>query len=104
MEPILLAVCKKKNTNPFMIFLFASEYKEYIFTIKQLSDFFWSYCVVESDGHTDVPNIPEFIENYCWDVMSGKIYFPEVKKKISKACHKYEDIRNFKDIDSPPSL
>ena len=83
-----LLVLFKHRLHPATIFKFAFDYYEIRIHPKKMKRYFLSWCEVVDKKQTMVlEEVPQFVENYCLDVMAGRAkitYYQQLKDKNQK--------------------
>jgi len=78
----LLAVLGKFNMNPVEVFRNAFHYAEIRKSNKRMQQTFVN-CCVKVDGKFVLECVPEFVQDYCLDLLTGRTQKPKEVKRVT---------------------
>lgn len=79
MEAFLRLLTQSKR-HPVLIFWYAACYYDQWLSEKALGRLFKSHCELQEGGSIIVVSVPDFVEDYCVEVLSGRIKLPSTKQ------------------------
>ncbi len=75
---MFILVCIRYNIHPIVLFHFAFEKKVPKISQKSIMGYFLEFCEIDSSKRLFVADVPEFVEDYCLDILSNKVKLPEI--------------------------
>ena len=69
---LLRKVLRLRNTHPAIIFWEAANYIEWRIAEPMLGKFFIKFCGQREDGAYVLMRTPDFVDDYCLDVLAGR--------------------------------
>jgi len=79
-----------RECHPALLFKEAADYYENRMPKEILGVIFYSHCTEDEEKRVFLTSIPEFVENYCIDVLSGRV-IPPAKPKPKQIGEGNED-------------
>jgi hypothetical protein len=77
MEMFIL-VCVRFNIHPIVLFRFAFEQKVAMVSSENLMEYFLKFCEIDDKRRLFVTEVPEFVEDYCLDILAKRVKLPEI--------------------------
>jgi hypothetical protein len=73
-----LILFAKQQRHPVLLFWEAMAYNEIRMAMKACGQYYKQFIELTEDGHT-VVDVPEFVEDYCLDVLAGRAKAMRIK-------------------------
>lgn len=77
---VFYLVCQKYKLHPLVVFALALLYNEMYWHNKKVIRYYHSFLVEVDKDTVRLNSVPDFVENYCLDVMAGRTKVPEFPK------------------------
>ena len=80
---LLIIVCQKFNLEPPQIFKCAYDYFEIRVSETRMEEEFYSCCFMDTAGKIFIVRVPKFVEDFCVEVLMGKISLPTKEEMMA---------------------